>query len=52
VYRYIKNTGKILYEIFLNGWGVKLTTHLHAVPRIRMDGTISPLRNTSSWRGA
>jgi hypothetical protein len=32
--------------------GVKLTTHLHLVPRSRMHGAIPPLPNTSSWRGA
>jgi hypothetical protein len=32
--------------------GVKLTTHLHLVPRPRMYGAIPPLPNTSSWRGA
>jgi hypothetical protein len=30
--------------------GVKLTTHLHLVPRPRMRGAIPPLPNTSSWR--
>jgi hypothetical protein len=31
---------------------MKLTTHLHLVPRSRMLGTILPLPNTPSWRGA
>jgi hypothetical protein len=26
-----------------NGWGVKLTTHLHLLPRSRMRGAITPL---------
>jgi hypothetical protein len=30
---------------------VKLTTHLHLVPRSRMRGAIPPLPNTSLWRG-
>jgi hypothetical protein len=32
--------------------GVRLTTLLHLVPRLRMRGAISPLPNTSVWRGA
>jgi hypothetical protein len=32
--------------------GVKLTAHLHLVPRSRMRGAIPPLPNTPSWRGA
>jgi hypothetical protein len=35
-----------------SGRGVKLTTHLHLVPRSRIHGAIPPLSNTSSWRGA
>jgi hypothetical protein len=31
--------------------GVKPTTHLKLVPRLRMHETISPLPHTSSWRG-
>jgi len=31
---------------------VKLTTHFHLVPRLRIHGAIPPLPNTSSWRGA
>jgi hypothetical protein len=34
-----------------SGWGVKLTTHLHVVPRLRMCGYILPLPHTSSRRG-
>jgi hypothetical protein len=33
-------------------WDVKLATHLHLVPRLRMRGDIPPLHHTSSWRGA
>jgi len=33
-----------------SGRGVKLTTHLHLAPRLRMRGAIPPLPNTSSWR--
>jgi len=29
--------------------GVKLTAHLHLVPRLRMRGATSPLPSTSSW---
>jgi hypothetical protein len=32
--------------------GMKLTTHLHLVPRSRMRGAIPSLHNMSSWRGA
>jgi hypothetical protein len=32
--------------------GVKPTTHLNLVPSLRMRGSIPPLPNTSSWRGA
>jgi len=31
---------------------VKLTTHLHLVPWLRMRGAIPPLLHTYSWRGA
>jgi hypothetical protein len=31
---------------------MKLTNHLHLVPRSRMRGAIPPLPNTSLWRGA
>jgi hypothetical protein len=34
-----------------SGRGVKLTTHLHLVPRSRMRGAIPPLPNKPSWRG-
>jgi hypothetical protein len=30
---------------------LKLTTHLHLVPRLRMRGAVPPLFHTSSWRG-
>jgi len=32
--------------------GVKLTTHLDQVTRLRMRGAIPPPHHTSSWRGA
>jgi len=32
-------------------WMVKVTTHLHLVPRLRMCGAIPTLPNTSSWYG-
>jgi len=35
-----------------SGRGVKLTTHLLQVPRLRMRGAIPPSPNTFSWRGA
>jgi hypothetical protein len=41
-----------LFPWVKSGRGVKLTTHLHLVPRSRMRGTIPPLPSTSSWRGA
>jgi len=31
--------------------GVKLTTNLHLVPRLKMCGAIPPFPHTSSWRG-
>jgi len=31
--------------------GMKLTTHLHLVPKIRMHGSICPFPHTSSWYG-
>jgi len=31
--------------------GVKFTTNLHLVPRLRMREAIPPLLNTPSWRG-
>jgi hypothetical protein len=31
--------------------GVKLTTYLYLMPRLRMSGAISPFPHTSSWRG-
>jgi hypothetical protein len=35
-----------------SGRVVKLTTHLHLMPRLRMRGAVPPLPHTSSWRGA
>jgi hypothetical protein len=40
------------FSLWQSGRDVKLTTHLHLVPRSRMRGAIPPLPNTSSWRGA
>jgi hypothetical protein len=34
-----------------SGWGMKLTTHLHLVPKLRMYGATLPPPNTSSWHG-
>jgi hypothetical protein len=34
------------------GGGVKLTTHFHLVPRLRMRGAIPLLPNMPSWRDA
>jgi hypothetical protein len=33
-------------------WGVKLTTYLHFVLRLRMCGAIFPLHHIVSWCGA
>jgi hypothetical protein len=33
-----------------SGCGVKLTTHLHLVQKLRMRGALSPIPYTSSWR--
>jgi len=41
--------------LFLQGWGgrdVKLTSHLHLVPRLGIHGAIPPLTHTSSLCGA
>jgi hypothetical protein len=35
-----------------SGRGVKLTTHLHLVPRSRIRGSIHPLPHTPSWHSA
>jgi hypothetical protein len=35
-----------------SGQGMKLTTHLHLVLRLRMLGAIPPLPHMSAWRGA
>jgi len=36
-----------------SGWGVKLTTHLHLVPKSRKSGSIYlHFPNTPPWRGA
>jgi hypothetical protein len=35
-----------------SSWGVKLTTHLNLVWRLRMLRTVLPLPHASSWRGA
>jgi hypothetical protein len=40
-----------LFPLRKSSRGVKLTTHLHVVPSLRMHGTIPPLY-ISSWRGA
>jgi len=40
------------YLHYFSGRGMKLTTHLHLVPRWKMRGAVLPLPNTSSWRGA
>jgi hypothetical protein len=37
---------------FCNKRGVKLTTHLHLLPRSRIGGSIHPLPHTSSWHSA
>ena len=34
-----------------SGRGVKLTAHIHVVPRLRMSGGITPLSHKPSWRG-
>jgi hypothetical protein len=33
-----------------SGWGVKLTTRLHLVPKLRTSGVTPPLPHKSSWR--
>jgi hypothetical protein len=48
----LSNVYKGLFPWGKSGRGVKLNTHLHLVPRLRMRGSISPLLNTPSWRGA
>jgi hypothetical protein len=44
------NGYKGLFPRGFSGRGVKLTTHLHLVPRLRLHGVIPPLTFTSSWR--
>jgi hypothetical protein len=34
-----------------SGQGMKLTTHLHLVQRLRIHGAKPPLPNTSLWHG-
>jgi len=41
-----------LFRCEWSGWGVKLSTHLHLLPRLRMYGAISPLLHGFSWYGA
>jgi len=45
------NGNRGLFSREKSDWGVKLTTLLHLVPRLRMRGAIPPLPNTFSWRG-
>jgi len=41
-----------LHFMSIGDWDVKLTTHLHLVPRSSRRGAIPHSTNTSSWRGA
>jgi hypothetical protein len=43
---------RAIFPPWLSGRGMKLTAHLHLVPRLRMSKTIPSLPHTSSWRGA
>jgi hypothetical protein len=43
---------QVLFPWEQSGRDVKLTTHLHIVPRSRLHGTIPPFPNTPSGRGA
>jgi hypothetical protein len=51
---------RLLIHKRMTSWGsiqwvrgaLKLTIHLHPVSRLRMHGSIPPLRNTFSWCGA
>jgi hypothetical protein len=45
-------TGGGSVPIGYSGRSVYLTTSLCLAPRLRMRGAVSPLTNTSSWRGA
>jgi len=43
------------WRLFPRWWsvrGVKVTSHLHLVPRLRVRGATSPLPHTRSWCGA
>jgi hypothetical protein len=42
-----------LFEISWDSytWGVKLTTRLHLVPRLRIHGAVPLLHHTFSWHG-
>jgi hypothetical protein len=44
--------GSLLPGVKRLWYGVKLTTHLKLVPRSRKNGSIHPLRHTSSWRSS
>jgi len=41
-----------LFPWEVSGQFMKLTTHLHPMPRSRMRGAIPPFLDTPSWRGA
>jgi hypothetical protein len=43
-----------LWGLFHRGWsgrGVKLTTHVHLVPSLKMHGAVSLLSHAFAWRG-
>jgi hypothetical protein len=46
---YPTGTGNSFPEVQRSG--MKLTTYIHLVPRLRMRGAILPFPHTSSWRG-
>jgi hypothetical protein len=46
----LSNGYRGLFPRVYSGRGVKVTTHLHLVPRSRKRGSIHPLPHTPSWR--
>jgi hypothetical protein len=47
----LSNGYRGLFPRVIGGRGVKLTTHLHPAPKLRMCGAILLLLHTSSWNG-
>jgi hypothetical protein len=48
----LSNGYRKLFRRRWSSWGVKLTTHLHLAPRLRMRRPVPPFPHTSSWHVA